>query len=102
MGDRRSHHNRKPKGEEWSFETISNILGVYTKPNLFRPLEVTLHQQDRFVPNINIEADFGLIRYGSFIKGEIIYPKQKQMIIELLDNVIIPILQNKNIKIDRI
>ena len=32
---------------------------------------------------------------GILIKGEIIYPKQKQMIIELLDNVIIPILQNK-------
>ena len=63
----------KPKGEEWSFETISNILGVYTKPNLFRPLEVTIEDQDKFVSNIDIEADFGLIRYGSFIKGEITY-----------------------------
>jgi len=63
----------KPKGEEWSFETISNILGVYTKPNIFRPLEVTLKQNDTFVSGIDIEADFGLIRYGSFIKGKITY-----------------------------
>ena len=75
----------KPKGEEWSFETISNILGVYTKPNIFRPLEVTINQQDKFIPNIDIEADFGLIRYGSFIKGEITYtgnfPENTDMII---------------------
>ena len=35
---------------------------------------------------------------GILIKGEIINPKQKQMIIELLDNIIIPILQNKSFK----
>ena len=61
----------KPKGEEWSFETISNILGVYTAPNLFKPKPVTIKKEDEFVSGVNIDADFGLVRYGSFIKGNI-------------------------------
>lgn len=63
----------KPKGEEWSFETISNILGVYTAPNLFKPKEVEIKKGDKFVSDINIYADFGFVRYGSFIKGKISY-----------------------------
>jgi hypothetical protein len=63
----------KPKGEEWSFETISNILGVYTEPNLFKPKSVTINKADKFVPNIDIYADFGFIRSGAFIKGKISY-----------------------------
>jgi hypothetical protein len=63
----------KPKGEEWSFETISNILGVYTAPNIFKPKEVTITRNDKFVSGINIYADFGFVRYGSFIKGKITY-----------------------------
>ena len=63
----------KPKGEEWSFETISNILGVYTEPNLFKPKPVTINKGDKFVPGIDIYADFGFIRSGAFIKGKISY-----------------------------
>lgn len=63
----------KPKGEEWSFETISNILGVYTEPNIFEPKSVTITKDDRFVPGIDIYADFGFVRYGAFIKGKITY-----------------------------
>jgi len=63
----------KPKGEEWSFETISNILGVYTEPNLFKPKSVTIPKGSQFVPNIDIYADFGFVRSGAFIKGKISY-----------------------------
>ena len=63
----------KPKGEEWSFETISNILGVYTAPNLFKPKPVTIAKGDKFISDVNIYADFGFVRYGSFIKGKITY-----------------------------
>lgn len=63
----------KPKGEEWSFETISNILGVYTAPNIFKPKDVTITKNDKFISGINIYADFGFVRYGSFIKGKITY-----------------------------
>ena len=63
----------KPKGEEWSFETISNILGVYTEPNLFKPKSVTITRQDKFVPGIDIYADFNFVRTGAFIKGKISY-----------------------------
>jgi hypothetical protein len=63
----------KPKGEEWSFETISNILGVYTEPNLFKPKSVELPKDQDFVPGIDIYADFGFVRYGAFIKGKISY-----------------------------
>jgi hypothetical protein len=63
----------KPKGEEWSFETISNILGVYTEPNLFKPKSVPINKADKFVPGIDIYADFGFIRTGAFIKGKISY-----------------------------
>lgn len=63
----------KPKGEEWSFETISNLLGVYTAPNIFKPKPVTITKQDEFISGINIYADFGFVRYGSFIKGKITY-----------------------------
>lgn len=76
----------KPKGEEWSFETISNILGVYTAPNLFKPKPVTITKQDKFISGINIYADFGFVRYGSFIKGKITYkgefnPNTEMMIV---------------------
>jgi len=63
----------KPKGEEWSFETISNILGVYTAPNIFKPKPVTITKEDEFVGGLKIYADFGFVRYGSFIKGKITY-----------------------------
>lgn len=63
----------KPTGEEWSFETISNILGVYTKPNLFKPDTVTINKTDDFVSGIDIYADFGFVRSGAFIKGKISY-----------------------------
>ncbi|MBN2012438.1 hypothetical protein JW960_24125 [candidate division KSB1 bacterium] len=63
----------KPKGKEWSFETISNILGVYIAPNVFRPKSVTIHPGDTFVPNVNIYSDFGYVRYGATIKGTITY-----------------------------
>lgn len=63
----------KPKGEEWSFETISNILGVYTEPNLFKPKSVTIPKGQDFVSGIDIFADFGFVRYGAFIKGKISY-----------------------------
>jgi len=63
----------KPKGEEWSFETISNILGVYTEPNLFKPKSVTISKPDKFVPGIDIYADFNFVRSGAFVKGKISY-----------------------------
>jgi len=63
----------KPKGEEWSFETISNILGVYTDPNIFKPKEVIINKGDEFVPGVDIYADFGFVRYGAFLKGKITY-----------------------------
>ena len=63
----------KPKDEEWSFETISNILGVYTAPNIFKPKSITITKQENFIGGINIYADFGFVRYGSFIKGKITY-----------------------------
>ncbi len=63
----------KPKDKEWSFETISNILGVYTAPNIFKPKQITLAKPDKFISGINIDADFGFVRYGSFIKGKITY-----------------------------
>lgn len=63
----------KPRGEEWSFETISNILGVYTAPNIFKPKPVTINHQEKFISGINIYADFGFVRYGSLIKGKITY-----------------------------
>ncbi len=63
----------KPKGKEWSFETISNILGVYTAPNIFRPKTVTIKPGDVYTPNINMYADFGYVRYGATIKGTISY-----------------------------
>jgi len=61
----------KPKGEEWSFETISNILGVYTEPNLFEPKKVDITKADTYVPGIDIFADFGFVRYGAYLKGKI-------------------------------
>ncbi len=63
----------KPKGEEWSFETISNILGVYTAPNLFKPKPVTITKEDDFVTGVDIYADFGFVRYGAFLEGTITY-----------------------------
>ncbi|MBN1153851.1 hypothetical protein JXB12_02915 [candidate division KSB1 bacterium] len=63
----------KPKGEEWSFETISNILGVYTEPNLFEPKHVDITKADTYVPGIDIFADFAFVRYGAFLKGKITY-----------------------------
>ncbi len=63
----------KKKGEEWSFETISNILGVYTEPNLFKPKSVTIPNNQPSVSGIDIYADFGFVRYGAFIKGKITY-----------------------------
>ena len=63
----------KPKGEEWSFETISNILGVYTEPNLFKPKSVTVSKPDKFVSDIDIYADFNFIRSGAYVKGKISY-----------------------------
>ena len=63
----------KPINESWKFESISNILGVYTAPNLFKPKPVTINKEDEFVDGINIKADFGLVRYGSFIKYKITY-----------------------------
>jgi len=63
----------KPKDQEWSFETISNILGVYTAPNIFKPKPVTITNADKYVSGINIYADFDLVRYGSFIKYKITY-----------------------------
>ena len=35
---------------------------------------------------------------GILIKGEVIFAKQKLMIEELIDNILIPILQNKSFK----
>jgi hypothetical protein len=67
----------KPKDQEWSFETISNILGVYTEPNLFKPKEVTIGKNDTVVTDVNIFADFGFVRSGAFIKGKITYDKNK-------------------------
>lgn len=63
----------KPKGEEWSFETISNILGVHIKPNVFRPNPVTLAKDQKFLPGVNMYADFGYVLYGANIKGKITY-----------------------------
>ena len=57
----------------YTFETISNILGVYTEPNLFKPKSVTISKSDKFVPNIDIYADFNFIRSGAFVKGKISY-----------------------------
>ena len=55
----------KPKDEEWSFETISNILGVYTEPNIFEPKSVTLDKDVEVVSGVDIYADFGFVRYGA-------------------------------------
>ena len=57
--------------EEWSFESISNILGVYNIPNEFRPATVEVPGGVMDVDSIDMKADFGMIRYGSFIKGKI-------------------------------
>ena len=40
----------KPKGEEWSFQNISNILGVYTAPNIFRPEVVNIQRDQKLRP----------------------------------------------------
>lgn len=63
----------KPKGEEWSFETISNILGVYTEPNIFKPKPVTIDKDSAFVSGVDMYADFGFVRYGAYLKGKITY-----------------------------
>ena len=61
----------KKHGEDWSFESISNLLGVYTEPNLFKPKPIELPNGIDNVDSVDIKADFGLIRYGAFIKGRI-------------------------------
>lgn len=61
----------KENDEEWSFETVSNILGVYNLPNQFKPAEVVLDPGVMMVDSVDMKADFGMIRYGSFIKGQI-------------------------------
>ena len=63
----------KKHNEEWSFETVSNILGVYNIPNQFKPAVVTIPQGAITVDSIDMKADFGMIQYGSFIKGKITY-----------------------------
>lgn len=67
----------KPHNQEWSFETISNILGVYTLPNLFKPKDVIITNEDKFVQDVDIYADFGFVRYGAYISGKITYDKEK-------------------------
>ncbi|MBN1349102.1 hypothetical protein JXJ21_06825 [candidate division KSB1 bacterium] len=61
----------KKHGEDWSFESVSNLLGVYTEPNLFKPKPIELPTNLDYVDSIDIKADFALIRYGAFIKGVI-------------------------------
>ncbi len=63
----------KKHNEEWSFETVSNILGVYNKPNEFKPAVVDVAPGIMVVDSIDMRADFGMIRYGSFVKGKITY-----------------------------
>jgi len=62
----------KKHGEDWSFESVSNLLGVHTEPNLFKPKSVTIPPGVDCVDGINIKADFRFIRYGAFVKGKII------------------------------
>lgn len=59
--------------EEWSFESVSNILGVYNIPNQFKPAQVIIPPGEMVVDSIDMKADFGMIRYGSFVKGKITY-----------------------------
>jgi len=63
----------KKHDEEWSFETVSNILGVYNIPNQFKPAQVIIRPGEMVVDSVDMKADFGMIRYGSFIKGKISY-----------------------------
>jgi hypothetical protein len=63
----------KKHDEEWSFETVSNILGVYNIPNQFKPAQVIIQPGEMVVDSVDMKADFGMIRYGSFIKGKISY-----------------------------
>jgi len=63
----------KKHDEEWSFETVSNILGVYNIPNQFKPAQVDVPPGVMLVDSIDMKADFGMIQYGSFIRGTITY-----------------------------
>lgn len=63
----------KKHDEEWSFETVSNVLGVYNKPNEFKPAVVDIPPGIMVVDSIDMKADFGMIRYGSYVKGTITY-----------------------------
>lgn len=63
----------KAKGQTWSIQSISNILGFYTIPNKFEPASVTLTEEHPVARNIDIIADYDLIKRGAYISGRITY-----------------------------